>query len=303
MSSTMYYKVSKDTVVYAMSAHNKPVVTVDAPARIQFETWDCFSGQIQLDNAKFDGVDWNCINPATGPVYINGAEEGDILAVTIDKIETAEAGIVVCGKGVSVAGDSLQRSIKVVPVKNNTALFSERLHLPLTKMIGVIGTAPKSGEVSCATPDMHGGNMDCKEIKEGATLLLPVNVPGALLAMGDLHAVMADGEVGGSGLEISGCITVSVKVIKGITAPLPMLFNNTHVMTIASDEDLDKAVDLAVSNMVTYLSSAGSFTREEAIMLCSLVADARICQVVDPKKTIRVELAKKYLPEGINLVF
>ena len=162
-------------------------------------------------------------------------------------------------------------------------------------MIGVIGVAPKSEAIPCSTPDLHGGNMDCKEVCEGATLLLPVNVPGALLAMGDLHAIMADGEIGVSGLEVSGEVTVTVDLIKGKVLPLPMIINDDYVMTIASDEDLDIAVDMAVANMISYLTKEYEFSQHDAVMLTSLVADVRICQVVDPKKTIRVEFPRKYL--------
>jgi len=113
--------------------------------------------------------------------------------------------------------------------------------------------------------------------------------------MGDLHAVMADGEIGVSGLEVAGEVTVKVDLIKGKTLPLPMIINDQHVMTLASDEDLDAAVDMAVANMIGYLTTECGFTESDAVMMTSLVADVRICQVVDPKKTIRVEFPRVYL--------
>ena len=93
--------------------------------------------------------------------------------------------------------------IQIVPIHNKHVLFSNELQIPINPMIGVIGLQKES--ISCGTPHDHGGNMDCKEIKEGTTLLLPVNVPGALLALGgDLHAAMGDGEIGVSGVEVAG---------------------------------------------------------------------------------------------------
>lgn len=178
-------------------------------------------------------MDWERVNPATGPVFINGAEEGDILSVKIEKIEIEESGVVICGKGMGVMGGVLQgASTKIIPIENDVAVFSKEICLPLNKMIGVIGVAPKGDAIPCGAPDLHGGNMDCKEIREGATLLLPVNVPGALLAIGDLHAVMADGEIGVSGLEVSGAVTVTVDVLKNKTLPLPVILNENHVMTL-----------------------------------------------------------------------
>jgi len=289
-------KVSKDTVVYAMSARNKPVLHAEPGTQIRFDTWDALHGQVRSADNGFEGLDWNRVNPATGPVYINGAQEGDVLSVKIDRIEVAQTGVVICGEGMGVMGASLRgNAIKIIPIKNNVAYFSDDIQLPLNKMVGVIGVAPKDGEISNGVPDLHGGNMDCKEIKEGATVLLPVNVSGALLAIGDLHAVMADGEIGVSGLEIAGNVTITVDIIKNKDLPLPMILGESHVMTLASDADLDIAVEMAVANMVSYLTKTEGFTMEDAVMLVSLIADVRICQVVDPKKTVRVEFPKKYL--------
>ena len=278
------HKLSKDTFIYAMSAANEPALRVEPGARIQFETWDALHGQVKAGGDGDNELDWNRVNPATGPVYINGAQPGDILSVKIERIDVAQTGVVMCATG-----------LKTVAIENGVAHFSESIQLPLNKMIGVIGVAPKDGEISNGVPDLHGGNMDCKEIREGATVLLPVNAPGALLAIGDLHAVMADGEVCMTGVEVAGNVTVTVDIIRGKDLPLPMVINDTHVITVASDADLDIAVDMAVANMQNYLTKTEGFTVEDAIMLTSLVADVRICQIVDPKKTARVEFPKKYL--------
>jgi len=288
--------ISKDTFVYAMSPENKPALYVDPGTQIEFETWDALQGQIKSADQGFDELDWTCINPATGPVFINGAEPGDVLTVIIESIDVEDTGVVICGKGMGIMGDLLSgTSTKVINIKDNIAHFSDDIKLPLNKMIGVIGVAPESGEIPCGVPDLHGGNMDCKEVKEGATIMLPVYVPGALLALGDLHAVMADGEIGVSGLEVSGRVKVTVDLIKNKAYPLPMIENDDYIMTLASDEDLDIAVDMAVANMIKYLTAFENIDEYNAVMLTSLIADVRICQVVDPKKTIRVEFLKKYL--------
>jgi len=291
-------KVSKDNFIYAMSAKNQPALYVEPKSKVVFETWDALHGQVKTAEGGFDGLDWNNVNPATGPVYVNGAEPGDILSVSIDSIKVAEEGIVLCGKGMGVMGSVLQGSaVRIAHIENDIAHFSNDVKLPLNKMIGVIGVAPENGEIPCGVPGLHGGNMDCKEIKEGSTLLLPVFVPGALLAMGDLHAVMADGEIGVSGLEVSGEVTVAIDIIKNKKMPLPMIWSDSYVMTLASDEDLDIAADMAVANMIEYLTSHESFTMHDAIMITSLAADVRICQLVDPKKTVRVEFPLAYLPD------
>ena len=289
-------KVSKDNFIYAMSEKNKPALYAQPGSTIVFETWDALHGQIKSAEGGFDGLNWTRVNPATGPVYINSAQPGDILSIKIDNIKVAKTGIVMCGNGMGVPGSILQGSaMRIVNIEDDTAHFSEDIKLPLNKMIGVIGVAPENGEISCGVPDLHGGNMDCKEIKEGVTLLLPVFVPGALLAIGDLHAVMADGEIGVSGVEVSGEVTVTVDVIKSKKMPLPMIWSDDSVMILASDEDLDVAAEVATVNMVKYLTNHEGFSAHDAVMLMSLAADVRICQLVDPKKTVRVELPVKYL--------
>ena len=286
--------ITRDQVVYTMSPNNPPVLHADPGAQIIFETEDALHGQIKSADGGFGGLDWSRVNPATGPLYINGAQPGDVLSVKIEKIDVAASGVVVCGKGMGALGHMLEGSaIKIMDIEGDMARFSDTISLPLNKMIGVIGVAPKDEDIPCGAPDYHGGNMDCKEIKEGATVLLPVNVPGALLAMGDLHAIMADGEIGVSGLEVPGAVTVTVDIIKGKDLPLPMILNDDYVMTLASDVDLDIAVEMAVANMVDYLVKNEGFTQHDAVMLISLAADVRICQVVDPKKTVRVEFPRR----------
>ena len=295
------HRISRDKVIYTMSGKNEAVLRVEPGERILFETEDALHGQIKAGGQGFEGLDWGRVNPATGPVYINGAQPGDVLTVRIEEILVESTGVVACGEGMGSLGHLLKgNTAKVMQIEGEMAHFSEDLSLPLNKMVGVIGTAPAKGEIPCGAPDFHGGNMDCKEIKEGATVLLPVNVPGALLAIGDLHAVMADGEAGVTGLEVAGSVKVTVGIIKNRVLPLPMVVNDSYVMTLASDEDLDIAVDMAASNMAEYLTKVECHTMNDAAMLISLVADVRICQVVDPKKTIRVEFPRKYLK--VNLI-
>ena len=289
-------KITRDKVIYAMSAKNESVLHIDSGTTVIFETSDALHGQVKNENESFDGLDWTRINPATGPVYVNDAAPGDVLAIEIKKIEVADSGVVMCGPGMGTLPNLLTESaVKVMQIKDGYAKFSESLKLPLNKMIGVIGVAPAEGEIPTGVPDFHGGNMDCKEIKEGATVLLPVHVPGGLMALGDLHAIMADGEIGVSGLEVEGEATVTINVIKGKNYPTPMIMNDTHVMTLASHVDLDEAVNMAAENMIKYLAGFHGFKTSDALMLVSMVGDVRICQVVDPKKTARVEISKELL--------
>lgn len=284
------YKVTSKNVVYKMSAKNAPAIEVEDNAQILFETYDCFENQIQSEDTVFEKLDWDRINPATGPVFIRGAEPGDTIAVKIEDIRIAAQGVMSTGPDLGVLGDRLKKNIiKILPIVNGEAIFSDKIKLPVKPMIGVIGTAPKTEEISCGTPGLHGGNMDSKVIGTGATVYLPVEVPGALLALGDLHAVMGDGEVSVCGVEVPGEVTVTVSIIKGRPFKLPVVKTGEAIYTIASEKSLDDAAVTATKNMVDLLVSKG-IAEGEAIALLSAGGNLQVCQVVDPLKTARFEL-------------
>lgn len=286
------YRVDKKHLIYAMSDQNKPVLTVENGSTVVFETCDCFENQITSPDTPFNALDWNRINPATGPIFVEGAEPGDILEVKIEKIQLADQGVMMTGPGLGVLGDELSKNVvHMVPIREKKAIFLDKIELPLNPMIGVIGTAPANGEsISCGTPNKHGGNMDSKVIGEGATLYLPVNVPGALLAMGDLHAAMGDGEVSVCGVEIAGEVTVTVTVIKGKSWRVPMVKTAHALYTIASEESLDDAATAATKNMVALLETEAGMMKQDAITLLSIGGNLQISQIVDPLKTARYEL-------------
>lgn len=277
--------------IFAMSAEHEPVLSVASGSRLRFETCDCFGDQIASSDTALDGVDWSHINPATGPVYIEGAEIGDTLAVHIERIELADTAVLATLPNLGVAGHRLTSSrIDIVPVLADHAVLFDRIKVPLTPMIGVIGTAPAGEAVSCGIPDTHGGNMDTSVIKAGMTVYLPVNVAGALLAMGDLHAGMGDGEVGVSGLEVRGAVEVQVAVIKGQPYPLPLVVGEGQVYSIASHADLNIASEQATLMMTDLMMSLSDLSDNQAIALQSIVGQLQICQVVDPNKTCRFAL-------------
>ncbi len=290
------YRVPRSQLVYAMSASNPPVLRVEAGASVVFETSDCFENQILSQTTEFQALDWNRINPATGPVYIEGTEPGDILVLHIDRIKVADRGVMLTGPNLGVLGDRLtENSIQILDIHDEQAQFADKFSFPINPMIGVIGTAPAGEAVACGTPGQHGGNMDCKVIREGSTLYLPVNVPGALLALGDLHAVMGDGEVSVCGLEVPGEVTVTITVKKQSTLPLPLVKSSDALYTIASEKTLDEAANSATRQMVHLLTTLGGLKPYEALNLLSLAGNLQICQVVDPLKTVRMELALTYV--------
>ena len=289
-------KLSNDKICYRFSKTNKPVLHTAPPVSVTIQTLDCFSNQLRREEDELLSLDWDKVNPATGPIYVEGAMPGDALKVTIEKINLDSFGTVCCSKGDGVLGHMLEgQHLHVVGIADDHADFLGKYKLPLRKMIGVIGVAPKEEAVSNSTPGRHGGNMDTTMITEGAVLYLPVSVEGALFGLGDVHAVMGDGEIGVTGLETPAEVTVKLEVIKGKAPEYPILENEDSFATIVSKETVDEAIHYATELMCLFLEERSSLSRPDIVMLMSLVGNVQISQVVDPLKTARFVFPKEYM--------
>ena len=175
------------------------------------------------------------------------------------------------------------------------ALIDDGVAVPLRPMIGVIGVAPAGDPVATASPGAHGGNMDTRLIGEGAVLYLPVAREGALFAAGDLHAAMGDGEICGTGVEVSGSVTVRLDVRSDLRIDEPVLETRDLVVTIASAETLDAAAENATRHMSDLLTGRLGISLEVATMLMSAGGDLQVSQIVDPLRTARFALPKSVI--------
>ncbi len=282
--------INSNNSVLQMSPENVPAAHASSGDTVCFQTLDCYSNEIKGEDQFASSVPWSRINPATGPLYVDGAEPGDILRVEVQDIRLNSQGVMAIEPKHGALGDVIEaEKTRILPIAGGKAKFNDLIELEINPMIGVIGTAPETGAILTGTPGEHGGNMDCKRIGKGSVVYLPANVPGALLAIGDLHAVMGDGEVVICGVEASGEVAVKVDVIKGLSLPLPMVAQGGDVMTIASAATLDEAARAATMNMFSFLHRVVDLTFDEAGMLLSVVGDLRICQIVDPLMTARME--------------
>ena len=284
--------IIKDMCVFALGDNKENAVKVQQGELLEFYTRDCFNNQIDSEDYVMDVLDWDHINPATGPVYVEGAEKGDVLKVEILDIVLDDMGTMCCLPENGVLGaDITENQIKKVPVKDGKAIFNQ-FSLPLNPMIGVIGVAPENESVPCGTPGRHGGNMDNTKIAKGATLYLPVFHDGAYFGCGDVHACMGDGEIMVSGVEIGAVVKVKLTVIKGVSIDNPRLEDTENIYTIASNEDLEKAIYTATKDMCGVLQKNLGYTLNEAGMLMSAVGNLQFCQVVDPERTVRMAIPK-----------
>lgn len=283
--------IGRENVNDIMRFDNKPAAYCQSGEVVVFQTRDCYDDVVTSSERPLGDRDNGLANPVTGALFVEGAEIGDILKVEILDIQLRSWGVMRSSPTAGVFQEKYnKREAIIFQIKDNKIYFDDKLVLDADPMIGVIGTAPADIKgVSTTTPGTHGGNMDCKKIVKGAIIYLPVNVKGALLSMGDIHALMGDGEVFICGLETAGEITVKVTVLKNIELPTPFLFSRGKVMSIQSAEDLDKAGDMAAKKMFDFVKRATGVSDLKTGMLMSLLSDMAVCQVVDPLLTVRVE--------------
>lgn len=288
-------KVPKSKIVYAFSPKHKPAEHVKPGEEISLELEDAFGGQVRDEKTAIEKLDWSKVNGATGPIYIEGAEPHDTIAVRILDVKVADKGIIaVIPKQGALKEKPFKAKIKVVPISGGYAHF-EREKVKVNPMIGTIGVAPKNGEQPTGTLGRHGGNMDVKEMTKGATLYLPVFTKGALFAAGDLHAVQADGEACVSAIEVAGEVTLTFDVLKNLSISWPILETEDCYAVLTCGDSLDEACSLAVEEAVKALMREHGWSFEEAYMFTSLAVDLKINQVVDPKKGVRAVIPKRYV--------
>lgn len=254
---------------------------------------DCYGGQLKDETVMRSDIDPAGIDCAVGPIEVAGAQPGDTLRVEVQSIELADHGVMPTGVGLGFLGDRITApDTKIIPIRDGFALFAPDIRLPLTPMIGVIGTAPRAGAIHCAVPEDHGGNLDTKLIAPGCTVYLPVFVPGAGLAVADLHACMGDGELSGTGLEIAGRVRLKVSVLRDRPLARPVVENDSGLWFLASRPTLEESLRLACEDGAAFLMERFSLDFPDVYRLMSAACDAQISEVVDQNVTVRLHCPK-----------
>lgn len=272
--------------------------------------------RIATKTADAAGVDWNGRqvaqgpNPQTGPFYVEGAEPGDMLVVSIEKIEmnrsTAYSSSLLAPYAVDPA--TLSARVDREPRRVNWLIDRAKgtvrldgndiggLELRARPMLGCVGVAPPRKEaVSTATPGPFGGNMDYAGMNAGVKVMLPVYEPGALLFIGDGHAVQGEGEVVGTGVETTMDVEFSVQVIKKTPIQWPRLENDTHIMVLGSERPLLQALQHATSEMHRWLMADYQLSERGASILMGQALEYEVGNVVDPHFTMVAKMRKSIL--------
>ena len=249
-------------------------------------------------------------NPMTGPFYIDGAEPGDTLEVRLDRVRPnrrfGHSGSVVAPNVVDpefvshlparqvAEWDVDVESWSAKLVKPETALG--QIGLPLDPMIGCLGVAPARGEaISTATSAHHGGNMDYRGYVEGVTALFPVFVEGGLFFIGDGHALQGDGEIVGSGIEISMDLEFTVRVRKGYRSRWPRIENDDELIALGNARPLDQALQHATTELMRWLDDGYGLDYTASSTLLAQVIRYEIGNVFDPAYTVVAKIERKWL--------
>jgi amidase len=311
-------------VEYRATIHNvkytygpsQPVAHLASGDILVTNTLDAFGDALQKPGDKLSLVKGD--NPLTGPFFVDGAEPGDTLKVDFLDIQVnGNQGVGAFAPGFGALNATsytpmlsapLPEKIWYYPVDHasNTATFHAldskfSVKIPLHPFFGCIGVAPAGGEArSSVVPAENGGNMDAPEASVGNTLYLPVNVPGALLYLGDGHAAMGDGEIAGTAIEVPLRARLQVSVIKGRKIPWPRFENAQAIMTAGIYRPLDDALRIAFTELVSWIHQDYGLSELDAYELLSKVARVRVAEMVDPNYVIIASIEKKYLPPPVR---
>jgi acetamidase/formamidase len=285
-----------------------PVLTIDSGDTVRFNSMMLMDGQLRggmsLEEllAKRQTYTERKMgsHTLTGPIYVKGAEPGDVLEIRIKKLVPINYGVNYHYPGkMNIGGlpeDFPEGQFRTfqLDVKKMETTFAPRIVLPLKPFFGVMGVAPKPGEkMPAGVPDYFGGNMDNKELVAGTALYLPVSVKGALFSAGDAHAVQGDGEVNVTAIETAMEEAVLQFIVrKDMRLERPVGETETHWITMAFHKDLNEAVKIALRDAIQFISKTKGLTPQDAYSLSSLAVDLRVTQIVDGNKGIHAMIPK-----------
>jgi acetamidase/formamidase len=309
MASTHYFPT--DQVHFTWDAGNEPVLTVADGDTVIFETRDVSDNQIgpDSDSSVIEGLNWDRVYPLAGPVRVEGAAPGDTLAVEILDLHTRGWGWTAILPGFGLLPDDFTEPyLRIFDLsEGDVTYFRDDIVIPLTPFLGTMGVCPAgASEQAVMPPGEFGGNMDTRQLVAGTTLYLPVHVDGALFSTGDAHGCQGDGEICVTGLEAPMYASLRFSVVKGKSIPCAQYRTAPGSLTRHVDGgawygttgfggDLFAAAQDATRAMIDHLTSTYGLSREDAYLLCSLVVDLKISEIVDAG----VYIVSAVLPESI----
>jgi amidase len=298
---------------HAFSPYLEPIAKVKPGEKVLFRTDDAFGSLIKSESDLPGNVlVGKNVNPVTGPVFVEGAEPDDTLAVYIESIEPARDFAVSCfisyfgGLTSTQATRTLQEPIPertwIWPLATGAGLEGKylenkdiRVRVPWKPFMGCIGVAPPFEAIASTTAGPWGGNMDCPEVRPLSTVHLPVYKEGALFSVGDCHANQGQGELCGVALEIPSEVTLIFEVIKGKKIEWPRIISDEAIMVVGSARPMEDAARIAYTELTLWMEEEYGFTRWEAYELLTQVGGLCVGNMVDPTYSLVASISKQYL--------
>ena len=293
---------------YTIGPYSSEVLSIEPGDRVIVETRDAFEGAVKTERDLPSKVlRMPFVNPQNGPIMVEGAEKGDVLAVYIESmIPRGENPRGTCAmipqfgalSGTSLTAllaDDLPEIVRKINLDEQGVYWSKRVTLPYKPHIGTLSCSPEIDSINTLTPDQHGGNMDLPDMGPGSVTYLPVRTKGARLFIGDAHACQGDGEVCGTAVEYPSTTTIRVDLIKNWSIEWPRLETEHMLMTIGSARPLEDATRIAYKDLVLWMEAEYGFDRWDAYMMLSQCGIVRLGNFVDPKYTVGTGILKRYL--------
>ena len=285
-------QLSRDHHIYVLEPGSNPAITIDSGEEIIVETWDAFEGErdpVALQANPLKG-------PATGPIYVNGAEPGDVLKIDFISITPKEqaAHMVMPGRGF-LDNDFTEAYPTLIGLDAGDAVLPSGVRIPMNPSMGLVATTPTYSQLTASDSGPYGGDIDMKELVEGSTLYLPVFEAGGMLAMGDCHAVVGDGAVAGTGAECSADPHIRVTVEKGLNISGPRALTPEYFVVLSHGEELGPAMKQAVREMVDFLVTEKGLEPYDAYTLLSLAGDVRVSRTFRPISPVKMMLSASIL--------
>ena len=293
---------------YTIGPYSEPVMVIKPGDRVIVDTRDAFEGKIvteqDLPSAKLRVP---FLNPQNGPIMIEGAEKGDVVAVYIESMLPRGAnprgtcclipqfGALTGTDFTALLNDSLPEITRKIDIDENGVYWSKRVTLPYKPHIGTLSLSPEIDSINSLTPDNHGGNMDVPDMGPGSITYLPVRSPGGRLFIGDAHACQGDGEVCGTAVEYASRTTIHVDLIKSWQIDWPRLETEDKIMVIGSARPLEDATRIAYRELVLWMAKEYGYDKWDAYMMLSQCGKVRLGNFVDPKYSVAAGVEKKYL--------
>jgi acetamidase/formamidase len=290
------HELSPDLVHFRWDVGNEPALTISSGDTVSLESRDVADDQLTRDSTSADveSIDWERVYPLAGPIAVEGAQPGDTLAVEILELRTKEWGWTAIIPGIGLLPEDFPSPyLRIFDLTDGrNAYLREDVAIPIEPFLGTMGVCPAGAEQQeVMPPGSFGGNMDTRQLVQGATLYLPVQVEGGLFSCGDAHAAQGDGEVCVTGIEtpMGATLRFTLERSRSIPAPqyrtpgplAPRVNDGDWYGTTGVGPDLFSAAQDAIRAMIDYVSSTSGLSRDDAYVLASLCVDLRISEIVD----------------------